>query len=75
MDKPSQPRMQKRRSSISEVAEQHFDKNTIILAVNLIILMVLMALLYMYRFQQFYAPLITKKHQSFHYFFFFMIFK
>ncbi|CAJ0572019.1 unnamed protein product, partial [Mesorhabditis spiculigera] len=43
----TQPRMQKRRSSLSEVAEQHFDKNTIILAVNLIILMVLMGLLYM----------------------------
>ncbi|KJH45761.1 hypothetical protein DICVIV_08202 [Dictyocaulus viviparus] len=36
-----------RKQSIVEAAEQHFDKNTIILIVNLIILTVLMALLYM----------------------------
>ncbi|XGW28600.1 hypothetical protein V3C99_008403, partial [Haemonchus contortus] len=36
-----------RKQSIVEVAEQHFDKNTIILIVNLMILTVLMGLLYM----------------------------
>uniref|UniRef100_A0A1I7XDX8 Tafazzin family protein n=1 Tax=Heterorhabditis bacteriophora TaxID=37862 RepID=A0A1I7XDX8_HETBA len=36
-----------RKQSIVEAAEQHFDKNTIILIVNLIILTVLMGLLYM----------------------------
>uniref|UniRef100_A0AC34F2P6 Uncharacterized protein n=1 Tax=Panagrolaimus sp. ES5 TaxID=591445 RepID=A0AC34F2P6_9BILA len=36
-----------RRKSIVEAAEQHFDKNTIILCVNVIILMVLMGILYM----------------------------
>lgn len=36
-----------RKQSIVEVAEQHFDKNTIILIINLAILTILMALLYM----------------------------
>ncbi|VDL82992.1 unnamed protein product [Nippostrongylus brasiliensis] len=36
-----------RKQSIVEAAEQHFDKNTIILIVNLMILTVLMGLLYM----------------------------
>uniref|UniRef100_A0AC34RR92 Uncharacterized protein n=1 Tax=Panagrolaimus sp. JU765 TaxID=591449 RepID=A0AC34RR92_9BILA len=36
-----------RRQSIVEVAEQHFDKNTIILCVNVLILAVLMGILYM----------------------------
>jgi hypothetical protein len=35
-----------RHQSIVEAAEAHFDKNTIILCINLIILTVLMALLY-----------------------------
>uniref|UniRef100_A0A0N5AN06 Flagellar biosynthesis protein FlhB n=1 Tax=Syphacia muris TaxID=451379 RepID=A0A0N5AN06_9BILA len=36
-----------RKQSIVEVAEKTFDKNTLILIVNLLILVVLMALLYM----------------------------
>uniref|UniRef100_A0AC35G8M2 Uncharacterized protein n=1 Tax=Panagrolaimus sp. PS1159 TaxID=55785 RepID=A0AC35G8M2_9BILA len=36
-----------RRKSIVEAAEQHFDKNTIILFVNVFILIVLMSILYM----------------------------
>ncbi|KAE9548724.1 hypothetical protein FO519_008061 [Halicephalobus sp. NKZ332] len=36
-----------RRQSIVEAAEAHFDKNTIILCVNVLILMVLMGILYM----------------------------
>lgn len=37
---------QTRKKSIVEVAEAHFDKNTIILFVNVLILIVLIAILY-----------------------------
>ena len=36
-----------RKPSFVDVAEQHFDKNTVILIVNVVILIVLMILLYM----------------------------
>ena len=36
-----------RKKSMVEVAEAHFDKNTIILFVNVLILIVLVAILYM----------------------------
>lgn len=44
---PLQMASNSRKTSIVEAAEQHFDKNTVILIINLVILTVLMGLLYM----------------------------
>jgi hypothetical protein len=42
-----QQQTQSRRKSLVEVGEQYLDKNTVILIVNLVILIILVGLLYM----------------------------